>query len=201
MRAIFLLPALLLLLPPDAGAALRLVGFGVKAGASYCSPDFQFEGAEVLDPDAVLSPAGAAYLEWSTGRRARFHVVTEAGWTRRGFALDDTDFFADYLSLPLVLRSDVRQERTGLYIFFGPVVDLLLGSDDEPLLDAYRAFALGGQAGMGIERRITRRTRVFFEFRFQSEFTNAISEDDLPEGSTLESVRHRNLQFLGGARF
>jgi len=203
MRAILLLvPILFAVLAPDAAAAkLRLEGFGVKGGASFSSPDFQFEGAELADPGSILAPTGSAFFEWSTGRRARFHVMTEAGWVRRGFELDGKDFLADYLSLPVVLRSNVRNDNTGLYVFFGPVVNLLLSTDDSPILDAYRSFTVGGQAGMGLERRFTRNTQMLFEFRFTSEFTNAISKDDLPEGNTLESVRHRNLQMSLGLRF
>lgn len=201
MRLVVLLVPLLLLGVGSADAAIRLEGFGLKAGVTFVSPDFQFEGAELVDPDGLYTPAAAAFLEWSSGRRARFHLVTEAGWMRRGFSIDGNDRAADYLSIPIVLKSNVRNDRTGLYVFFGPVVDLLISTDDDPVLDAYRAFALGGQAGMGLDRRLSRQVRGFLEFRFQSEFTNAISEDDLPEGNTLESLRHRNLQLLLGVRF
>jgi len=200
-RSILLLLPLLVLVPRPAEAAIRLEGFGVKAGMTFVSPDFQFEGAELFDPDGMYTPAGAVFLEWSKGRRSRFHLVTEAGWMRRGYSFDDRDRVADYLTIPLLLKSSVRRERTGLYVFFGPVVDVRLSTDEDPILDAYRALALGGQAGMGLSRRVSPQTRAFLEFRFQSEFTNAISEDDLPEGSTLESVRHRNLQLLLGMRF
>jgi hypothetical protein len=188
---------------------VRLEAAGLKGGAAYVSADFQYEGTEIVEPSAIVQPTAGVFAEWRWSRRSRFNVVTEVSWVRKGYEADRSSIVvgasnpprqvtADFLSVPVLLRSNVRSSDLSLYLFFGPSVEVLLRHDDDPILDRYHDLAIAGYAGLGFELELDRRASLLAELRFDSEFTNVY---DSREGDPLIAVRHRILELLGGVRF
>jgi hypothetical protein len=189
--------------------AIEIDAFGAKAGAAYVWPDFQYEGAEVIDPGSILAPSVGVYLELRRSRHSRFNFLIEAKYTRKGYEADRSELVPDdpnpprevtasYLSVPVLFRSNVRDGTLSLFLIFGPSLEILLSTDDDPILNNYNDFALAGYAGLGFEYELNRSTSLTFELRFNAEFTNAY---DSGEDDPLSSVSHRVLELLGGVRF
>ena len=105
---------------------------------------------------------------------------------------------ANFLSVPLLLRSNVSDGKLSLYLFFGPSLEILLSADEDPILNRYNDLALAGYAGLGFDYELNRTASLTAELRFNSEFTNAY---DSGENDPLRSVRHRILELVGGVRF
>jgi hypothetical protein len=201
------------LLGPGTSRAVSLDAFGIKGGLAWMQPDFQYKGAELLKPDSVLGMVGGVYTEWKAHRRSRFNVLTEVLYVEKGYKADRTVLFAPgtpvndrqvtarYLSLPVLLRSNVQSEGVSLYLFFGPSVEFLLGADADPILDHYSHVVITGHAGLGLEKEIESHLSLTIELRFNSEFSNAFQQTDEGPAASLESVRHYVLELQSGVRF
>lgn len=189
---------LIVLLVVSGAEAFELRSIGFKAGIGNVGTDMQFEGASLFDPDSEWVANGGVFAQWRRGPRARFDVLTEAWWLRPGFERGGELQQAEILAFPILLRSAVNRNDPELYVYFGPSFEFVLSTDDDPILNQYKSFALAGQAGMGVEKRLNKHLTALAEFRFSAELTNIF---DKPDGDSLESVTHRWLQFSGGMRF
>ena len=177
----------------------QIDGFGVKAGVGFVQPDFQFAGAEVDDPGSVLRPTLSAFLEWKLNRKSRFNLLHEIRYFSRGYELFDSERFAHYVGFSALLRSNIQGRKGGgLYLFFGPSLDVLASHDGDEVLDRFNNLSISGHAGLGFEFPLGASSGWTLEIRFNSEFTNAY--DDTPD-IPLESVRHRTLELNAGLRF
>ncbi len=190
----------------EARAAWRLLGGGAKGGVGFVQGDFQYTSNPLLDPSTSTRPGGYGFLilEWS--RKARLRLQPEVGFMRRGYKADVTvddvnterSVSADYLSIPIMLRSEVAGDETILYVLFGPSLELLLSNDDDEVLNSYNSWTINGNASIGVEFPLAARISGVVEVRFNTEFTDAIEQtsEDLPR-----SVHHRTILITGGLRF
>jgi hypothetical protein len=151
------------------------------------------------------------YAEWKLQRRSRFNIMTEVRYVERGYEADRSALFesgtgerevkARYVSVPVLLRSNVQSDGLSLYLFFGPSVDFLLDADAGPVLDRYNDVVVTGHAGLGLEKEIDPHVSWTIELRFNSEFSNAFDKTDEGPVASLESVRHYVLELQSGVRF
>jgi hypothetical protein len=185
---------------------IELRGVTVRGGASLVASDLQFEGAELLSVDSIVEPSASISLRWRKSRRSRFDLLTELGYLRGGFDFEGEEVRLSFLQIPLLLRSDLGDEESSIYLVFGPCLGIIIDRapgflvDVDPgFLDRYNDLSLAGQAGLGAFRRLNPRLSIYAEFRFSGDFTNLYSPAG--DGDSLTSVRQRVLQLSAGIEF
>ena len=198
MRTAQILSIVGLCIAAPSSLALEWVSIGAKAGVGRVSTDLQYSGEELFEPDAEWTAVGGISAQWRLSRNSRFDLMTEAWWLRPSFTESGERREASILAIPLLLRSSVRREDPEAYVYFGPAVEFVLDTDDHPILNRYNDFALAGQAGIGVEKRLTRRVTGLVEFRFSAELTNLY---DAADDDPIENLTHRWLTLVSGARF
>jgi len=178
--------------------AIELRGVTVRAGGAYVSSDLQYQGAELVEVDAIVEPSASVSLRWRNSYRSRFDILTEVGYLRGGYDLGDTEYRATFLQFPVLLRSDLGGDEASIYLVFGPSVTVLVDKGGD-LTDRYNDLSLAGQAGLGFFRRLNRNLSFYSEFRFSGDLTNLYSKGG--DADTLESVRQRVLSLSVGIEF
>jgi hypothetical protein len=198
MRTARFLPLALLCLVTPTAQALEWISIGVKAGVGRVATDLQYAGEELFEPDAEWTAVGGISAQWRLARNSRFDLMSEVWWLRPGFSEAGELHQATVLAVPMLLRSAVRREDPEAYVYFGPALEFVLDTDEHPIQDRYNDFALAGQAGIGVEKRLSKQLTGLVEFRFSAELTNLYdSADDDP----IENLTHRWLTLVSGVRF
>ncbi|MEM9665581.1 MAG: porin family protein [Bacteroidota bacterium] len=194
LRLVLLLIAVLLPLMPAQAQVLR--GYGLKLGPTASdinSPDLEFEGGDPLRFDTVRRYGVAAfvYAEWFS--QPFFSLVTEAGYTQRGFAIEyegrdaqnnpsgtvRTDDRFDYLSTSMLLKARLPLRADAPYVLAGPRLDFFLGgspSGEGTLASAYSSTAFGGSIGLGVEVDALEVLTLFVESRYGFDVTNSLPD-------------------------
>jgi hypothetical protein len=185
--------------------AIRSWGFKIGAVSAfqtwdYASPFSDFETQHRLGVDV------AVFAEWLDLRV--FSISTECHYVQKGMAVslpitttqfpDGTGEYwtrsprLDYLSIPVLAKIRLPDQRIAPYILIGPRLDLLLtinGDGFEVVLDKFRRVDFGGVLGIGMEINVREFASLGGEFRFSPSFADGYS-------TALTTVRNSSMEFL-----
>lgn len=167
--------------------------YGLKAGIT--SADQTFDWSSIPDPSTErrVGFCLAAYAEWLN--LPAFSVVTQLEYNQRGVGeklyvlrfgpsgsrITDTQVFysrLDYLSIPILAKTEIPLGNVRPFIAIGPRLDFLLGyqTTESKLLyntfyDDFRGLVLGGSVSIGIVMEGLFPFAITFEGRYNHDFS------------------------------
>jgi len=169
-------------------------GYGLKAGLTSSdvrSPNVFNNDAFNENRHRRTGVAAFAFVEWLDA--PLFSVVTEAGYTQRGFYFEHEVRDAqnnpagtvktfnrfDYLSTAALAK--LRYDRGAVvpYLMGGPRLNVLVGGDPDDegsLADVFTPTAFGGTVGVGTEVDRLLPVSLFLELRYSFDVTNSLPD-------------------------
>ncbi len=142
---------------------------GLMLGTSAASQDWSYATiAYKLDAKTRWGVDLGAFVEWLN--MAVFSVSTGMHYVQKGFKLETPTTTAqspdgngsvltqsprvDYLSIPILAKSQLDLAGSSLYAFAGPRFDFRIGRSDDvfaDVLDQFRSAEIGATVGLGVE--------------------------------------------------
>ncbi len=188
--------------------------------ANRISPEIRL-GVGFSKQDFTYQNLGESQFDWYTGYDLGLSAgirITESWrlsvgllYTQRGYTAKDNEahngnvvtgrieafaWYVEYLSVPLLITTDMPIGPGHLYSIIGPRIDYKTGSGGDfasELEAGYLSIVYGGVVGLGNQFPINEKLSILMEVRYNFDFTKAYETDNLV-------IKNKSMGLLAGLR-
>ena len=187
-----------------------LQNYGLKTGLASTKQDYK---NTMIDEDDYFRRNGlylAVFKEWQL--KNKFLILTQLEFVQKGTKTDymhpigdiriKSNFRANYIVLPVLLKMYINKGKISPYLFAGPNLNYLFFTDKESeyFYDDFKKANLGVSFGFGIIHEIMKNRKLILEFRYDTNIFNDMDvKNDFSGGRA--TAKNSSLFFIIGMMF